>query len=269
MANYTFKGQVKVADVQAAFDDFVNKINDIISMYNTTCDLINNIDLSVGSPTLASGGYSLSVGGLKHILESYEGVVLGCRAFRVDSTHIAITDGMYIKEGIPYRINAQVLTGNGLDIYFNNDTKEVGLVNNDMYPDNSDIIMSLSPLDIKYLNEFRDVKLEGIPGYKLTIQKRGLGSVVDTDNSSIHRFQGAGAYYVPKEGAGQVFFNDGTVNINVARGWGYEDSMKRSHLWVNPANFLFIPKGCNSPLAVTNNKNIRRTQYTVELNKDL
>lgn len=267
--NYTFRGQVKVSDVQSAFNDFVNKINTIITMYNATNTLIDNIDLSVGSPALASGGYSLSVGGLKHILEAYDGVVLGCRAFRIDSTHIVVTDGMYFKDGVVHRIHSQILEGNGLDIFYDHATDTIGLTVNNKYPGTADIIMSLSPLDIKYLNEFRDVQLEGLSGYKLTIQKRGFGTKVEADNNTIHRFQGAAAYYVPKEGAGIVNFNDGIVNINVARGWGYEGGMHRSHLWVNPANFLFIPKGCNSPLAVPNAKNIRRTQYTTELNKDL
>lgn len=266
--NYTFKGQVKVSDVQAAFDSLIGRINTIVTNYNTADDLTQNLDLSVGSPTLAAGGYTLSVGGIKKILEAYEGLLIGVRAFRIDSTHVAVTDGIYFPaDSSPVRINAQVLEGNGFYIYFNPSDNSIGLVNNDTYPEGAVLILDLSASDDReYLNEYREVQLEGIPGYNISIQKRNMSGGVEADNTAINRFQGAGPGYIPKEGAGSVDFYDGTNRINVTRGWGYEGGMRRRHFSVCPASFLFIPKGCNTPLQVTNSSRMLRTQYTLELN---
>lgn len=270
MTSYTFRGQVKVSDVQAAFDDFVNRINTIITTYNNTNQLIDSMDLSKGAPTLAAGGYSLSVGGLKKILEMYDGVLLGCRAFRIDETHVAITDGMYITENAAVRINPQILEGDGYDIYLNTETGELALVDDNTYPQGFTHILQLSNTGgVEYLNEFRDVQLAEVPGYKLTIQKRDWGAFIEQDNPNIHRFQGAGADYVPKEGAGSVDFYDGTTRINVIQGYAdWDNGTYRKHLWVDPAKFLFIPKGCNTPLQVTDDRRIRRTQYTINLEKN-
>ena len=101
-SNYTFRGQVKVSDVQAAFDDFLNRINTMVSTFNATETAISSIDLTVGGPTLAAGGYCLTVGGIKQLLDAYDGCLIGCRAFRIDSNHIAVTDS-----GIEMLFNAE------------------------------------------------------------------------------------------------------------------------------------------------------------------
>lgn len=268
--NYTFKGQVKISDVQAAFDSLLDRINTVITKYNTADNLTQNLDLTVGSPTLAAGGYTLSIGGIKQILAAYAGLLIGLRAFRIDNTHVAVTDAIYFTEDeLPIRIPSQILEGDGYYIYFNPDDNSIGLVNDDEYPAGSVLILDLSATDGReYLNEFRDVQLEKVPGYKFRIQKKGFGENVQADDNTIHRFQGAGNYYIPKEGAGAADFYDGTNRINVLDSWSVEGDVYRKHLWAQPANFLFIPKGCNTPLQITRNKRIRRTQYTVDLDKN-
>lgn len=267
--NYTFKGQVKVADVQAAFNSLITRINTIITNYNTADTLTRELDLTVGSPTLAAGGYTLSVGGIKQILSAYAGLLIGLRAFRVDETHVAVTDAIYFTEDEkPVRIPAQVLEGNGYYIYFNPSDNSIGLVNDDTYPEGAVLILDLSASDDRvYLNEYRNVQLEDVPGYKIKIQKRRLNYSIEGDNNTIHRFQGGAPYYVRKEGAGSIDFYDGTTRINLTRGWS-DGNKHRRHIHVDPANFLFIPKGCNTPLQVTDSRNMRRTQYTLELSKE-
>jgi hypothetical protein len=268
--NYTFKGQVKISDVQAAFDSLLSRINTIINDYNTADTLVSNLDLSVGGPTLAAGGYTLSVGGIKQILSAYAGLLIGVRAFRIDETHVAVTDGFYFTEDEqPVRINAQILEGNGYYIYFDPTDNSLGLVNDDAYPEGTKLILDLSASDDRvYLNEFRDIQLAEVPGYKLRIQKRHFNGDVQADDNTIHRFQGGGLTYVPKGGAGGMGYRDAKVDIDyITR--GYSDGNKhRRHQWLTFANFLFIPKGCNTPLVVRDGTWLRRTQYTVELDKE-
>lgn len=271
MANHVFKGQVKVADVQAAFDEYVNRINNLINMYNTTNTLIEGLDLSKGSNTLASGGYSLSVGGVKQLLAAYNGTLLGTRAFRIDSNHVGITDGLYIYNEKPYRIKSQVLTGNGYDVYFNPSDGSVGLVNNNIYPsEDCVLILQLSTSeDAKYLNEFRDVQLEGVPNYLLTVQKRAIGTSIESDNPSIHRFQGATNNLVTAtQGGGKVDFIDDENRFTYCHGI-QDPNPHRGHRFCGQANFLFIPKGVNTPLhSVIAGYVTGLTQYICDLIKN-
>ena len=78
-----FRGQVKVSDVQNAFDEIVNRINSKVDVYNSFFDL-QDYDLTKGSPLLGASGYTLSVGGLKSVLNSYANTVIGCRTWKID-----------------------------------------------------------------------------------------------------------------------------------------------------------------------------------------
>ena len=67
-----FKGQVKISDVQKAFDNLVERINDSIDAYNES-SYVTDINYNNVSEELAPLNYTLSVGGLKKILEIYDG----------------------------------------------------------------------------------------------------------------------------------------------------------------------------------------------------
>lgn len=266
MTSYTFRGQVKVSDVQAAFDDFTNRINTMVSTYNTTNTALANIDLSVGSPTLAAAGYTLTIGGIKQLLEAYDGVLIGCRAFRVDSTHIAVTDGVYLTKDKPYKINAQILTGNGYDIYLAPETGKIGLVNDNSIPPDAIIIAQLSNVsgDI-YLSEFRDVQLEAVQGYKIIINKKSMSWGVDGDSSASARFQGAGVHHVNSAGADNITFSQ---QETLSQGYSFNGgSAKRAHASACPSSFLFIPKGQSSPIIVNGNNHTSRTNYGYTLKR--
>ena len=263
MTNYTFKGQVKVADVKAAFDDFINRINTLVSTYNTTETFLSNIDLTVGSPTLAAGGYTLTVGGIKQLLEAYDGVLLGCRAFRIDSTHIVVTDGIYFTSEAPYRIDAQVLSGDGSYIYFDPSSHTIGLVNSGAIPQGAIVIAELSPNSERiYLNEFRDIQLEGLDGYSITINKRSMSWSPEAINTSIARFEGGAVYQVNSTGAGTI----SVLGNPVATGVAENRASKRKHISAGPANFLYVPKGVTSPLSYDNANHVSITNYTFKLN---
>lgn len=105
-----FRGQVKVADVQAAFDEIVNRINSAIATYKSAQEL-EDIDYTKGSPKLGAAGYTLTVGGLKSILHAYEGCTIGAKAYKISDEESILSDGLHIKYGRPYRINAQIVKG--------------------------------------------------------------------------------------------------------------------------------------------------------------
>ena len=105
-----FRGQVKVSDVQNAFDEIVNRINSQVDVYNSFFDL-QDYDLTKSSPLLGASGYTLSVGGLKSVLSSYANTVIGCRTFRVDDETLLVSDGFCITPDRVYRINTQIMGG--------------------------------------------------------------------------------------------------------------------------------------------------------------
>ena len=105
-----FRGQVKIADVQAAFNEIVNRINSAIDTYKSAQEL-EDIDYTKGSPKLSSAGYTLTVGGLKSILNAYNGCTIGARAYKISEGESLLSDGLHIRNGIPYRINAQIVQG--------------------------------------------------------------------------------------------------------------------------------------------------------------
>lgn len=113
----TFKGQVKISDVQQEFDSLLNKINTSIDRYNNAAQ-IEDIDYNNGSPTLGANGYSLSVGGLKSVINAYDGVTIGCQVYKVDDTTMLVTDGLHFTDGRVLRLPTRKVTGEGDIIYY-------------------------------------------------------------------------------------------------------------------------------------------------------
>ena len=89
-----FKGIVKVADVQEEFDNLVNGINSMIQTYNDSA-YVKDINYNDVSEELAPLNYTLSVGGLRKVLDTYDGCVVGCKVFQLNG-YVAITNGLYI-----------------------------------------------------------------------------------------------------------------------------------------------------------------------------
>ena len=125
-----FKGQVKIADVKAAFDEVIDKVNTMVENYNNS-SYIQDIDYSVGGSTLAPSGYTLTVGGMKQFMESCDGTVIGAKPFRVSSSKLKMTTGLLVtKHGI-YRLPDSVLAiptdKQYRTIYYNTTTGEYQL----------------------------------------------------------------------------------------------------------------------------------------------
>ena len=125
-----FKGQVKIADVKAAFNEIIDKVNTMVENYNNS-SYIQDIDYSVGGSTLAPSGYTLTVGGMKQFMDSCDGTVIGAKPFRVSSNKLKMTTGLLVtKHGI-YRLPDSVLAiptdKEYRTIYYNTSTGEYQL----------------------------------------------------------------------------------------------------------------------------------------------
>lgn len=94
---HVFKGQVKIEDVQNEFTYLIDTINGLIDKYNLALEALK-YDIDRGSAVLSPEGYSLSVGGLKSVINAYNGYVLGCKVFRIDGSYFC-TSGIKFKDG--------------------------------------------------------------------------------------------------------------------------------------------------------------------------
>lgn len=103
-----FKGQVKIADVKAAFDEIIEKVNTMITDYNNS-SYIQDIDYSVAGSTLAPSGYTLTVGGMKQFMDSCDGSVVGGKPFKVDSSRFKMSTGLLVTKNGIYRLPDSVL----------------------------------------------------------------------------------------------------------------------------------------------------------------
>lgn len=182
-----FRGQVKVADVQAAFDEIVGRINAIIDNYNGAQEL-ENIDYTKGSPKLAAAGYTLTVGGLKSILNAYSDCIIGAKAYKVSDGEVLLSDGIYIHYGRPYRINSQIVQGgsepsvrpeSSLSFYSYTSRLDVGLYTNYFTKVNDQSQTVVSGSTFNHLNsipfEFNKVYAIEVPTYNQYDPTRSLG----------------------------------------------------------------------------------------------
>ena len=119
-----FSGQVKVSDIQAAFTKIVNRINTLIDNYNSSVE-VQDIDYSKGNAALAPGGYALSIGGLKRVMEAYDGFLIGGRVFKIDNGNAIITPGIYITSNQIYRIQSQTIPVSSNTLYLNTDSGNI------------------------------------------------------------------------------------------------------------------------------------------------
>lgn len=111
-----FKGQVKISDVKECFDDLTNRINSLIDKYNAS-SYVTDINYNNVSPELAPVNYTLSVGGLKKILDAYDGCVLGTKVFRV-SNNLCITDGLLIRRNGCIHLPSAIISKQGRYLFY-------------------------------------------------------------------------------------------------------------------------------------------------------
>lgn len=111
--NFQFKGQVKIEDVSNQLDLLVDGINSMIDTYNDA-GYVTDIDLNDVSPELSPMDYTLSVGGLKKVLDAYDNTVIGCNVF-TDSKkeNLYISSGLLLTRNGGYGLPSAVIKNEG------------------------------------------------------------------------------------------------------------------------------------------------------------
>lgn len=114
-----FRGQVKISDVQSEFDAIVNRINDMVDAYNES-EGVKDIDYTVGGDTLAPAGYTLTIGGLKQVMNTMDGLVCGAKPIRLSANKVRLTDGILITKNGFFRLPQTEITPiQGKTIFYN------------------------------------------------------------------------------------------------------------------------------------------------------
>lgn len=111
--NFQFKGQVKIEDVSKQLDLLADGINSMIDTYNDA-GCVTDIDLNDVSSELSPMDYTLSVGGLKKVLDAYDNTVIGCNVF-TDSKkeNLYISSGLLITRNKGYGLPSAVIKNEG------------------------------------------------------------------------------------------------------------------------------------------------------------
>lgn len=112
---HVFKGQVKIEDVKNEFDYLINHINALINKYNLAAEALN-FTIDTGSPSLAPEGYVLSIGGLKKIVNVYNGCTFGSHIFKAGDKYI-VTAGIAFRNNKVIKLPQAVLTYYATGLY--------------------------------------------------------------------------------------------------------------------------------------------------------
>ena len=114
-----FRGQVKISDVQSEFDAIVNRINDMVDSYNES-EGVKDIDYTVGGDTLSPAGYTLTIGGLKQVMNTMDGLVCGAKPIRLSANKVRLTDGILITKNGFFRLpQTEISPIQGKTIFYN------------------------------------------------------------------------------------------------------------------------------------------------------
>ena len=79
-----FRGQVKIQDVKDELERIVDEVNTLIDNYNDALAGIHSNIFSEGAASLAAPGYTLSIGGLKTLMNAYRGCAVGSKVFKIN-----------------------------------------------------------------------------------------------------------------------------------------------------------------------------------------
>lgn len=129
-----FRGQVKIADVQAEFDALIAKINADIEEYNKVINDNENIDFTHGSPSLSGSGYCLTVGGLKKLLAAYNGTMMGAKPFRNSAGDTLVTAGVLVQSTGCSPTTGAIVDNTGRHLYYNPADKDFTISNDSNVP---------------------------------------------------------------------------------------------------------------------------------------
>lgn len=241
-----FHGQVRIADVQEAFDLFVNRINTLQGIYNDA-DIKNETDYTLGSSSLAPLGYTLSVGGLKKLLEAYDGVVIGCKPFKVNSNTVKMTAGILITrtKGIELPDSIVPVNNNTKAIYWHKTGQNYVTAESESTIKICDINMNRESI---FVSDRDNVQVEDIKGtHKIYTESRTFSDFASAktpmtlNNSDKPQFYCAIDRFMQEgQGYNRMYLFGEEVAYNQQTGH------KNLNYWT-PVNFLYIPKKVSNP----------------------
>ena len=280
-----FKGQVKIADVQAAFDEIVDKVNTMITNYNNL-SYVQDIDYSVGGYTLAPYGYTLTVGGMKQFMASCDGSVIGAKPFKVSSSKLKMTTGLLVTEHGIYRLPDSVLAipteKQYRTIYYNTSTGEYVA---NLNASDEDLITNKVVYRICDINPYAETKLisnikgvqnEKVNGsFKITSESRYVkpvcggnyasggfrGETPDTSSTPLFIW---GQEAVAREGEKNAM----TYLFGKLVQWN-KQSGHRNLDWWSPLNMLFVPKGVANPYTYSDTFSNFTHWFKVNISKNI
>lgn len=126
----TFRGVVRIQDVQAEFARLVNGINSIVDTLNNL-DGLQYINFDIGSTSIPSPGQTLTLGALKTILNIYNGCIVGGNSVCVkdpNSDTLIFFPSLYVDKnvGITQIGNTTIeKQSNAIDVYVNPSDNEL------------------------------------------------------------------------------------------------------------------------------------------------
>ena len=280
-----FKGQVKIADVQAAFDEIVDKVNTMITNYNNL-SYVQDIDYSVGGYTLAPYGYTLTVGGMKQFMESCDGSVIGAKPFKVSSNKLKMTTGLLVTKNGIYRLPDSVLAipteKQYRTIYYNTSTGEyvANLNSSDEDLITNKVVYRICDInpdaETKLISNIKGVQNEKVNGtFKITSESRYVkpvcggnyasggfrGETPDTSSAPLFIW---GQEAVAREGEKTAM----TYLFGKLVQWN-KQSGHRNLDWWSPLNMLFVPKGVANPYTYSDTFSNFTHWFKVNISKNI
>lgn len=245
-----FKGQVKISDIQEAFTEMVDRVNNIIDEYNTQA-YVGHIDYTTGGTKLSPAGYSLTVGGLKQFLEAYKGCVIGSKAFKVSDTAVKMTVGMLVTTSgiVQLPDNVVAIDNSTKSIYFNLDTNTYSTTSSENTVKICDLNMNR---DSKQVSTDFHISVEGIDGsYDIFTQDKNYTSSGKFIQWNKGYYENLDTSSAPKfvSGMGGAFWNGHVSEVLLfnTQVEYYRDNGDRRNQFYQPMNYLFIPKGVSNP----------------------
>ena len=286
MVSKNFKGQVKISDVQEAFNEIVNRTNEMLEFYNSS-EGVQDIDYTKGSPTLAPSGYTLTVGGLKQAMKLADRCVVGAKPIKIGNNQVKLTSGILVTKDKICRLKDEILNKpagnfNLRTLYYNpiTETYQWEDTYNTTEVDAEGNPVSVEAYKICDIDFNSSSKTAGVTAgcqnedvngtFKITSQSRWVkpvaentptDNVVDTTNNPLFV---AAIEQIGLEG------NPTTTTKLLGREVSYTRPLHHRDLdtWT-PINFLFVPRGVSNPYSVTPANRDFTHKFGVIINKNI
>ena len=255
----TFKGKVTLSDIRNEFKKVVDTINELITIINSLGD-VSQYDLSKTSDSLSSPNYTLSLGGLKKILNEYYSQdqaswVVKPICIKLDNGDVKYFPGLLNVPNVGIIQTKQtILTSPTQDsnVYVDTVTKTLNLSSGILVDKLTNITDDTNMVKNNFIDISTTLKTNLVPDEIPVIKMKpitytfgtGIGNV---DNSSNPMF------ILPHAGHRASYGNVSLKGITIFECGGDVggDRSKRSESFYAP---IWIPKGVDPQIAGTQNR---------------